>query len=497
MIPYLRDDSTEVTLDDLAAAVIDQYFVPILAGRLEVTLRNGLRNLEIDRDSIEARLAAINWPPRRQLPSAKEMLALVRLAKQYLGLKDSDYHQVPLVGEQTRYHLTDARIQDLSSTFFRGDPIAIEIPVEVRPKNAPVASERVRIVLERDEDLRKGNVRHLRSGIEISKLRENGGAAVRGLVVVGSDFGSQGELDRLLQASEGPAHITWEDRGEGLDRAKMAFIDPGKPIRFMRHVASEIVEQLSAPTEERDVSTLAPFFPDMDGESRSSGQSPGTKEKITIGKTPTPQVPAVPKGTIEGIVQAFGSSQNPAPVDGAQVVLTQGDASIATATTCANGCFTFRDNVAGDYKVTATKPLVGSAASRANLHGDQGVHLSLFLRPEHPPRMFSRVALSDGVAIRGNRLYSGPLKAIRLQFAYASWGGANRFDEADFSLADLPKSSDGVRESLSEMVIAPNVLRFTPLESDFSVEVRGFDPNRALDVRVRAVGDEAGEDSDE
>ena len=110
--------------------------------------------------------------------------------------------------------------------------------------------------------------------------------------------------------------------------------------------------------------------------------------------------------------------------------------------------------------------------------------------------MFERVPLDDGFAIRGNPNYNGALRPIRVRMAYAAWGGSRSFTEADFSLkeSELQVSFSGVSESRrDDLVTTPNSLRFTPVSNEFYVEVRGFDPNRALYVDARALEDDRGD----
>src|SRR5690606_12254609 len=112
------------------------------------------------------------------------------------------------------------------------------------------------------------------------------------------------------------------------------------------------------------------------------------------------------------------------------------------------------------------------------------------------PRMFVKVLLDDGFAIRGNPEYAGALRPVRVRMAYAAWGGSKSFTEADFSLNDvgMQVSFSGVAEAQrKDLIGAANVLRFTPVINQFYVEVRGFDANRALHVDARALDDEQSE----
>jgi hypothetical protein len=180
------------------------------------------------------------------------------------------------------------------------------------------------------------------------------------------------------------------------------------------------------------------------------------------------------------------------PVEGAIVELLQQDAILASTITDDDGKFRFERLDARDYALFGSKQDIGETQRSAVLPPEHGVEIDLILRPAPRPRMFVKVPLDDGFAIRGNPEYTGPLRQIRVRMAYAAWGGSKSFTEADFSLDDavMQISFSGVAElQRDELVAAANVLRFTPVTNEFYVEVRGFDPNRALHADVRALED--------
>lgn len=492
LVPYVRED---VKLDAIARAAIEQYFVPILAGKLEVIVRNGGQPITITNATIDAAVSRVTWPSKG-VSTREEINKLLELARWQLSLASSDYVSLtsidrPYLLEQERF--PQGTLQRLSDDYALGKRVAIRVPVQVRPKDGVPATEEVRIVLEHDEGLRASNVPHLRSGINISKMREQGGPGIRGLLIVGGDdLDTQGELDKLLQASEGPSHINWEQRGEGYDKARSLFDDAHKVIGFMRHLVRNIVELLATPPDTQDTRTLSMFFPDYDMEGAASG--PGSRGRRGSGAGPgdrEPQPP--PAGVIQGIVRALMPSRGLRPVDGAIVQLLRTDAVLVSMRTDGDGKFRFEGLDPGDFTLVGSKEGVGEARRIAILPPEHGVEADMILRLAPTPRMFVKVPLDNGFAIRGNPEYAGPLRPIRVRLAYAAWGGSKSFTEADFSLNDaaMQISFSGVAESQrNELVSAANILRFTPVTNEFYVEVKGFDPNRALHADARALDDE-------
>lgn len=507
IVPFLRES---VDLNELARSVVDNYFLAILEGRLEVKLQEGGKTIFMDRSTIADALQQITWRTRG-ISTREETAALVDLARWQIGLRAEDYVQLEQVGIENAYALSSDRfskaiMQRLSQDFALKKRIAVRIPVIVRPKGRSDVTDEVRLVLERDESLRKSNVPHLRSGINISKLRDRG-SGVRGLLLVSDDPAQRGELDKLLQASEGPAHLNWETSGESYDKAKAQYDDAHKVILFMRNLAENFVECLSSPQETRDIKTLAPFFPDFD-ELGAGDRSPHENRPGQWGRDklePTALPPPSPPGVIEGIIRVLSfAARRVVTVEGATIdcLTNEPESSTPMQTTLSNaqGRFRFANLVAGEYRIAAKK---GDevAQKTVTLPSGNGIHVELLLRKPSPPKQYVRVQLESGFRIQGNSKYRGALKPIRVQLAYAAWGGSRAYNPADFDLNQdsISVVFTGLRETeRSQIVSAPNVLRFTPIAKDFRVDVRGFDARRALCVDPRTLdapaSDEGGEE---
>ncbi len=507
VVPYVRQD---INLNDLACAVVDNFFFAILEGRLEVSLRDGSQSIQLEQSTIDREILNMRWQSRS--PKTKEEVgALLRIARWQVNLDDNAYLRLETVGGDSPYALSGDRfpagsLQRLSEEFTMRSQIAVRIPVCVRPKGGTAETEDVRVVLEREESLRSSNVPHLRSGINISKMRQ-AGTGVRGLLVVGDDPDTRGGLDKLLQASEGPAHLNWETKGESFDRAKTQYEDAYKIITFMRNVVENLVALLSTPQDVRDVKTLAPYFPDFDQLGTGDGSSPGNRRGGWGRDRPEPTPPApLPPGVIEGVVRVLSfADRRLVAVHGATVEqfagAAPGGASLSTAMSNDQGRFRFENIAPGEYRIAAQKFEVGAAQKPVALGADQGLHIELLLRKPAKPKQYIRLQLSTGFRIQGNPEYAGEKKPIRVQLAYAAWGGSKSYHPADFCLTDesLTVSFGGVREAArSELVSSANTLRLTPIADDFFVQVEGFDIRRALNVDVRTLDDPAqNEEADE
>jgi hypothetical protein len=281
-------------------------------------------------------------------------------------------------------------------------------------------------------------------------------------------------------------------RGEGYDKAKSLYRKADKVISFMRHLTTNLVNALTEPQSDRDVRTLASFFPDHTPlpPNPALKQSPRLHHPTNTALDPPP----IPPGVIEVVVRGGGTFvEGPGPVESASVELEAigtADAILREGFTNTEGKLRFEDLPPGNFEIRGRKEGIGEALEIANLPVDCGLLVNLNLREPSGQKMFSKVRLKSGFAIRGNANYTGTLRQIRIRLAYAAWGGSRLFNPADFSLDDesMPITFNGVRENeRRKLVVEPNLLQFTPITPDFLVTVQGFDVNRALYVDVRTL----------
>jgi hypothetical protein len=169
VVPYLRGD---VKLNELACAVIEQYFLLILAGRLQVTLQDSSRKIVISQPTINQVASQLAWRESRVI-SKSEIAAILGIGQWQVALRPSDYLALSAVGRDEVYDtpieelFPAAALTRIVGELYHNERIAVEIPVRV----GSTEEERVRVVLERDQSLRANNVPHFRSGINISKMR--------------------------------------------------------------------------------------------------------------------------------------------------------------------------------------------------------------------------------------------------------------------------------------------------------------------------------------
>lgn len=139
--------------------------------------------------------------------------------------------------------------------------------------------------------------------------------------------------------------------------------------------------------------------------------------------------------------------------------------------------------VRADRKADEGRP--EGTLDHAEASDDSGVEVPDL--PPSPPRPWKVRTDENGLSILGNSSYRGPLQPLSFSAAYGVFGRRSlaRHSKADFSFIEQP----GMIQAVNAHVEAAdhNELEIRPHTPSFRVEVRGFDPHRALDYRVRAL----------
>src|ERR1700722_4764375 len=204
VIPFIR---REFTVNELARSTIENYFYALAVGRLEVVIRSEATEFELSGATLAAAIAQIRWPAKGGLGEA-ETRKLLELARWHQQLGIADFVNIKIEGTSLKPEQWPGEtLAQTTARYCNGEPVALRVMVRLNRLDGQSSDDSVDVVLQRDDQLRKSNVVHMRAGITLPELREKSGAGVRGLLLVGLDEGSeQGLLDKLLQKSEGPAH---------------------------------------------------------------------------------------------------------------------------------------------------------------------------------------------------------------------------------------------------------------------------------------------------
>lgn len=203
VIPY---PDPALTPQALLRSVVRHYFVPILAGDLAVEIVHGERVETIDAASLPPLAARGAWSegpaPQRLVQLAQWALALP--ADRHASLPAPDPDAAPRWAADSAL---DEALAPLREPFNRGDPVAVSVPVWVKPVAGEPQCAGFDVYLERDDALSGAEEHFVRDGITIAGVRSGLQSGVRAIVMV-----RDRALSGLLGDSKNPAHTEWQER---------------------------------------------------------------------------------------------------------------------------------------------------------------------------------------------------------------------------------------------------------------------------------------------
>ena len=247
VVPY---PALEITAAQLVDSLIHHYFLAMMAGAMtaevvseETTVRLDARSLprimasgsRADRD-FEALLGLARW-------------ALDDAAGQRIELATPPAREAPR-WDDTR--VDAAQLTALRERLDRARPIAVRVPVWVKPADDTPVQSYFDVCIERDESLVRADEHFIRDYITVSGVRANLPRGYRCLVTV-----RDRPLATLLGDSENPAHTEWQERSR---RFKSRYRHGPFTLRYVRNVPRELLRLLTRPAEGRDHGLLRELF---------------------------------------------------------------------------------------------------------------------------------------------------------------------------------------------------------------------------------------------
>lgn len=241
----------ELVPGEILPSVVRHYFLPILAGDLEVEVDGNGRAQTLDAASIPKVLG------RMGSAEGAALRRLVDLAQWGIALPDSRYARLPEPPPQEapRWAASgtlDKALSSLRESFNHGEPVAVRVPLWVKPAaGEPVAAE-FDVYLERDDSISGGEEHFVRDGITVAGVRSGVTGGVRAIVRV-----RDRALSGLLGDSENPAHTEWQERSP---RFKERYRHGPYTLRYVKGAPREIVRILTRPVAGRDFALLRHLF---------------------------------------------------------------------------------------------------------------------------------------------------------------------------------------------------------------------------------------------
>ena len=266
VIPYLDvqddDGGTVFSLENIVRAVVKNFLISILDGELEVKVETGTSGnvVEITKENVAV--------SKKYLPVEPAVKAMQVTREHYdLASKAFSPDLPPTQAIDLRHVSPNLKtvwnddifagleLKDLKTILNAGKPLRFNVPMTVfekvgASKKAHVDSFSVAIV--RSQTPKAFRTGFYRVGLLIDDASRSSFTGVVSLVKIGN-----GDLAKLLVASEPPSHNQWD---YGAERVKKGYVSPSTHISFVTNAVGEILGRIEAADQEPDQNVLIGTF---------------------------------------------------------------------------------------------------------------------------------------------------------------------------------------------------------------------------------------------
>jgi hypothetical protein len=273
VIPFPDDEITEARILE---AALRQYFYPLLTGKLVITLGNPQQKRIIGQSTI-VEIVKEATPEFRT-----ELEPMLRLAEWASGVTIFAKAKAPNPKGAPHWEedsLPAGVLENLRQEFEKGIPLALEVPVLVRPADGLEQTSYFRVFLQKDPILEPHRPTFIRDGLIVTDAVKTKLRGAHALVVI-----EDRPLATMLGDAENPAHTEWQSRSAHF-RGRY---DHGQyTLSYIKQSAAWLAHLLTKSQGEQDLSTLADVFY-LDQPPMGDKQ----KSKVVIPKPgPTPPKP--------------------------------------------------------------------------------------------------------------------------------------------------------------------------------------------------------------
>lgn len=246
VVPFHRDD--DLRFEQVVASVVRQYFYPITRGDLVVTVEENGVVETIQTSSIDT--IANRYAPGDHLAN------LCALTRWSMLLNEEEWIQIPEPAAGAPKWRPDAiapePLELLRRRFDAGDRLAFRIHVPVRRKRSRAASSYFAVILEKDEELKRGEHQFIRRGITIPEVKSPRDKPVRAILIADDDA-----LSTFLGDAENPAHSDWSERN---DKIRNTYENGPSTLRYVKNAVSQLAALVTTPPAGRAPDLLAEIF---------------------------------------------------------------------------------------------------------------------------------------------------------------------------------------------------------------------------------------------
>ncbi len=285
IVPFPRiAGETDLTRDRIAAAVVHNYFYPIIAGELEVIIDQGDGSppTEITTDSIDDVLRHVPLEDSGER-SMSSYLRLFEVCQDAATRPEGDYIELGRPPQTTARDDQVDELSELEERYRSGELLAFRVRTAVRRKGEGETPTSFRLFIQHDDSLKPGHDFHVRGWLSISGMDLIGKYPARALVLVDEHE----PLAALLRDSEPPAHTSWRPRA---DRVRKGWVGASGRISDVINAPSRLLsiwEARPAPVERDALADIFPAYVSGDRRQRAVGSGSRGGGKQTIEPPPS------------------------------------------------------------------------------------------------------------------------------------------------------------------------------------------------------------------
>jgi hypothetical protein len=264
VIPY---PNLNITAETLISGVVQNYYFPILAGRLSAEVGSVL----VDKTSFHA--IAATHISKTNIP-----LDFVEDVSSILGSEPSFKAKTSINGSGLNDKVFQTNdINQMKAIYEKGGLLHVRVPVQLKRKDGSNPSSYIDLFLKGLREGTKPFALFARGSITVpAEMKFFGGAHAHGAMVASDD-----SVVAFLGDAETPAHTGWNSNAERLARN---WRSPSQTLRHIRHALRDLYLIVAAEAQHEDRDALVDFFSLLD-------QSGSTREQKKRTSVPRPDLP--------------------------------------------------------------------------------------------------------------------------------------------------------------------------------------------------------------
>lgn len=264
IIPYLIDG---ITRDTLISGVVNNYYFPILAGKLEVeicdTLVDAATFLNVA-SAVETKNTHVPFPFIKEISDGLVSDDVTAATKTIGDIRLSE-------GQ-----FSTEQIESMKAAFSAGSLVHVRMPVALKRKGQSVQTSNIDLFIKALAEGEEPFSLFARGPITLPGERHFAGAVARGAMIANDEL-----VAEFLGDAENPAHTAWNSNAEKLN---VKWDHARRTLTAVRHALRDLYNLIADQQETQDDDALIDFFSLVDKAQASAGK----KKRV---KKPKPDVP--------------------------------------------------------------------------------------------------------------------------------------------------------------------------------------------------------------